>query len=281
MCNIFLDNQAHIYIFENIDSCDWHHFNQLHDNKKINIVLSLDNLIEFSQSNTLEQAVKLTQAVMNCSPKWIDSFLDIQKQEIRQYIFNHYLKKKVQGYNPYKNYFTDFFRAEPVSPIDFITFAFNGEQKNNFQVKYKEHTDVLTELQTYEKNKIFTTQIEKIALNNVIASRLYQKELDQLGFNLNDKRDLISFCLNNSKKLYEACPSLNTERHLTKYRRSDPKRKSKLSDTMDLTMSTAAFPYVDVFITNDRFLYNGLEYVSKKIKSIKTKFFKRIYEYEG
>jgi len=279
VCNIFLDNQSHIYIFEQTSSPDARHFNQLYEKYKINIVLSLDNLIEFSQSNMLEQAIELIQAILTRTPRWIDSFFDIQKQEIRQFIYKEYLKKKIQIYNPYRNNFSDFFYGKPISPIDFVNVAFDPTQKEQFKHAHKEHAGVLAELQQHRKNKKIMERINDITLNNVIVSRLDQKELDQLGFTLHDKRDLVRFCLKNRKNLFKACPSLNTEWHLSHYRSLNPKRKTRLSDSIDLTMSSAAFPYVDTFITNDGFLYDGLKYVSKNVPSIQTKLFRRICEY--
>lgn len=276
MQNIFLDNQCHIYIFENTDSPDARHFNQLYEKKQINIVLSLENLLEFSQSDTLEQAIKLTQTVLTYSPKWIDSFPDIQKQEIRQFIYKEYLKKEIQKYTPHLNNFSDFFKGVAISPLDFVGRAFEPRERKDFENVYTKHANILSELQQHTKNKEVTKEIDDITLYSAIASRLSQQELNHLGFTLQDKRDLVRFCLTNRKNLFKQCPSLNTERHLSKYRSVNPKRKSKKSDSIDLTMSVAAYPYVDIFITNDGFLYDGLKYVSKNTPSIQTKIFRRI-----
>uniref|UniRef100_UPI0040572FE3 hypothetical protein n=1 Tax=Candidatus Electronema sp. TaxID=2698783 RepID=UPI0040572FE3 len=288
MRNIFLDNQSLIYIFENIDSPDAHYFSQLNKQREITVVLSLENLIEFSKSGTIEQAIELTQAVLTCVPKWIDSFFDIQKQEIHKFIYSEYLKKISQEYNPYKNNFSELFHDEiispldlTISPLDFVKAAFDPNQKNMFNLKWEQHAGILTELQQHRKYNRITKEIEEITLRNVIVSRLPEKELYQLGFTHDDKLDLLRFCLKNKNNFYKSCPSLNTERHLSCYRSLNPKRKPQLSDSIDLTMSIAVFPYVDVFITNDGFLYDGLKYVSKNVRSIQTEIFKRIYEYSS
>jgi len=263
-----------------MDSPDARHFSQLREEHKISIVLSLDNLIEFSQSSTVDQAVALTRSALSCSPKWIDTFIDIQKQEMRQFIFTKYMNKTVETYSPYQNKFTKFFNGKPVSPVDFVIAAFDPLQKEKFKNKHEEHARVLGELKDHTKNNKFTKAINDMALNNLIVSKLPQQELDLLGFTLNDKRDLVSFCLENRSFLYKACPSLNTERHLSDYRSANPNRNPRLSDSIDLTMSSATFTYVDVFVTNDGFLHDGLQYVSKKAPSINTKLFRKIHEYK-
>ena len=66
------------------------------------------------------------------------------------------------------------------------------------------------------------------------------------------------------------CPSFATDCHLSDYRTANPNRKARPADSKDLTMSIAAFPYVDTFVTDDGYLHNGLLYVKKMMPRLST-----------
>jgi hypothetical protein len=159
--------------------------------------------------------------------------------------------------------FNSLFNNKSITPFDFVMGAFkNNKMNKNSQ---KQHQNILEQLLKYKNNELYNEEINSVTLNNKICKLLPQDKLNELKFTLEDKRALVKYCIDNKKSLYKDCPSIQCEHHFAKYRISDKGRKPRLSDSKDYTISIATFPYVDYFITNDRFLYNGLKYAKKFI----------------
>ena len=73
-----------------------------------------------------------------------------------------------------------------------------------------------------------------------------------------------------AKRLSRECPAYATELHLADYRTASPNRVARASDSKDLMLATAAFPYVTAFVTNDGYLHGALSYVKKRLPQIST-----------
>ena len=77
-------------------------------------------------------------------------------------------------------------------------------------------------------------------------------------------------CFKHHKCLMRECRAYATEFHLADYRTASPKRVARSSDSMDLMLATAAFPYVSAFVTNDGYLHGALSYVLTRLPCITT-----------
>jgi hypothetical protein len=54
------------------------------------------------------------------------------------------------------------------------------------------------------------------------------------------------------------------------YRTANAIRSARPSDSKDLTISAAVFPYVSMFVTDDGYLHNDLAYVKKMLPTLQT-----------
>ena len=80
----------------------------------------------------------------------------------------------------------------------------------------------------------------------------------------------VKLCFKHYKWLMRECHAYATEYHLADYRTASPKRVARISDSKDLMLATAAFPYVSTFVTNDGYLHGALSYVKKCLPHITT-----------
>ena len=273
---IFLDNQIYIYMFERNDTEQLDKLQYLLSNN-MRLVMSIETLIEFSQSN-FDQAIKLTENVINLNPLWIETFANIQRMELSQFIDNNYpLKIQSVEKQIFHKDFTSLFDSKNITPLDFVNEACKNH-KSKLDETNKNHQSILKQLLTYPNNQLYNKITDNNTLNNKICKLLPQDKLNELKFTLEDKRALVKYCIDNKKLLYKDCPSIQCEHYLAKYRTTNKSRKPKLSDSKDYTISIASFPYVDYFITKDGFLFDGLKYVKKHIPKNNTEIYKSLNE---
>lgn len=245
----------------------------------LTIIGSYTNLIEFSKSPKAEQVESLTRNLMKLKPSWIDDFETIQKIELRNFLsckFNFIENQNKRIIYPsfaqlLSSNSSEFFLGS--TPLDFIKTSAKAEEISAFNEKRIESAQILNYLSTSEvKRKTKDTEIKIKMLTNYFKPRLPITERNTKS----EEDELINFCLNNINSIYKACPAIHAETLLSEYRTSNAKRKAKESDLDDLFFSIPALAYCDAIITNDGFLFSGLESVSKKLYNNACKIYKDI-----
>ena len=269
---VYLDNHVFIYAFERKAEPACSQVENILESSAARLVVSIDNLLEFSLSPSAKQAADLTRAAMRYQPLWLGSFLEVQRLEVRDYIFSRFLRRETKPIVVVTDTFNGLFPDSPieVSPIDFVSISFQAHHREAMIEKHRQHAEILKELQSHIHDGTFTPEHDAISTKGVILTRLPTRELLEIGMSIGQIRDAFEYCIRTKAELYKRCPSMNTERHLTEYRSSNHRRNPLKSDSKDLTQSSAAFPYVDEFFTQDGYLIRGLEYVRKKAPRIQT-----------
>lgn len=265
MKTIFLDNQQYIQIFEKKTDKYLEHFNKITASNKFTLIASLDNLVEFSASISVEDAYQLSSPFYKIQTKWLKSFYDIQQDELEIFIKTHTINEKITvPYSPFVD-FSDLFDNKKITIESFIKQASSPMEKIAFKEKFEEHKDVLYQLQ---KNGPLTTEQLRLSIKNYFQRRLYDlyKNGKLKEFNCLQLPDLCAYLVENYKIVYKECLSIGSENHISDIRAKDKSRVTKASDSIDYTSSIAATPYVDILVTNDGFLFECLKYVKNKMK---------------
>lgn len=274
---LYADTNSLIYAYEKEDP-EWRAmFDELFS-AGYRLSLTEENLLEFAQSPTPEAAVSLAQRVMELSPIWLRSFIDIQCDEVRAFVDHHRTSDSIPVPEICRATFesvSQIGESQAIGPIQFVELFASDVAKSQVRELRKEHASVLDVLTRATASGALTKGHLETAFRTAISSRL-SKGSDLIepmtGQNLDEAAKL---CVKHRKWLLRACPSFAAEHHLANYRSSSPKRNARLSDSVDLTTTVVALPYVDAVITNDGFLLAGLEYVKKNVPSISTKLIRR------
>lgn len=259
MQTLFLDTQNHIYITEKCDPVENNSFNKYIQSNEITLIISLYTLVEFARSQSIEQAIKLADIFTKVNTLCSLDFYEIQINELYKFILKHFynfLAEPVSTFLPINNIYGGAFK----NPEDAILAA--RAQMQGFERTFQRSANALDQLTKNEK--LSAAQQNEALFNNIIRKI---EHIEQSGrfFPVTNKRAIASDIILKRKKQFlreNICAA--TEIYLSNYRASNKNRNAKSSDAIDLVTSVAVFPYVDIFISNDGFLKNGLEYVKKQ-----------------
>lgn len=272
MKTIFLDTQSHIYITEKCDHIEQAAFIKISQSGNFTLVGSIYNLVEFAKSQNEEQSIALTAIFDKMPTLWGLDFYEIQMNELYQFIFKNYYNFNIQQTKKLKQ-FNELHDRCFNTPEDFVLTA--RKQIFEFEKTFSRSAKALDTLTRHGK---LNTNTENAALYNGLIQKMDRIELSGRFFPVVNKRAIASDIVKNKKKLFfKENISAATEIHLSDYRSSNKNRFARNSDAIDLVSSVSIFPYVDIFVSNDGFLKNGLEYVKKQL-SIKTKIYRKISE---
>jgi hypothetical protein len=265
---VYLDKNVLITAYEGSDAQLRERVQAISKHPEFQVILSEETLIEIAQTKSINGAIALANFATSLAPHWSRPFNELHRDEISNFARRNFFQKAAI---PLTTFFRDlselrnlqdFFLDSkiPRTPDLFVRSAHNSPVLSSLQTEQGNHAVILRFLaqlsaKALAKNKEFKDEIDSKHFRSILAAEL--KEAD-------------SYCLANRSKMYRACPSLNCERHLSCYRSSNPNRVPRRSDSVDLTSSIAVFPYVNIFVTFDAYLANGLKYVKTQCPSIKT-----------
>lgn len=271
MKKVFLDNNTYINAFEKKNEPACSKVAEILSQSDVELVLSEELLVEFAQTDNQLAAEHLLNSALQNKCIWIESFVQIQQREVGNYVRSTLLKVDVLPIRPFAERY-DLLSEDShplVQPLDFLRACMVAEQQKEMAESHRLHADYLRELQLAKKQGRFTPEKEKQALFSLICSRIPLEVVRQAELMSFSFEDIVEHCMRSQKAMYRACPSMNSERYLSDYRASDHTRITRPSDSKDLTMSVAVLPYVDVFVSGDGYLYEGLQYVIKRVPAIK------------
>ena len=270
---LYADTNSLIYAYEK-DEPAWRALFDEHFSAGYRLAPTEENLLEFAQSSTTQVALNLASRVVDLNPIWLRSFTDIQADEVRGFVDHHRNEDSIPIPEIYRSSFeavSQIGERQAPNPNQFVEIFSSESAKSKVRAIRREHASVLDELTRSTASGALTKHHLELAFRSSISMRL-RKGSDRTP-PLADPRleEAVEFCLKHRKCLLRACPSFAAEHHLANYRSSSPKRNARLPDSVDLTATVAALPYVQTLITNDGFLFAGLEYVKRKVASITTK----------
>lgn len=274
---LYADTNSLIYAYEK-ENPEWRSmFDELFS-EGYRLSLTEENLLEFAQSPTREAAVKLAQRVMELSPIWLRSFIDIQCDEVRAFVDHHGTSDSIPVPEICRATFESVSQiggSQAIGPIQFVELFTSDGAKSHVRELRKEHASVLDVLTRATASGALSKGHLETAFRTAISSRLSRGSDLIEPMTGNNLDEAVKLCMKHRKWLLRSCPSFAAEHYLANYRSSSPKRNARLSDAVDLTTTVVALPYVDAVITNDGFLLAGLEHVKKNVPSISTKLIRR------
>lgn len=270
---LYADTHSLIYAYEK-DEPAWRTLFDLYFADGYRLALTEENLLEFAQSPTPEIGRALTHRVLELNPLWLRSFIDIQAEEVRGFVENFGKSDSIPVPVVYRSTFeavSQIGQRQQLTAVQFVELFSSEAARSKLRGLRQEHAGILNVLTRSTASGALTKGHLDMAFRNAVSARLNRGS--DLISPLTDQRleDAVEFCVKNQKWLLRGCPSFAAEYHLANYRSTSPKRNARLSDSVDLTTTVAALPYVETVITNDGFLYAGLEYVKRNVASINTK----------
>ena len=268
----FLDTQALIYAFEKREPL-WLSFVESRLLSGWRLVLSEELLYEFAQTESLDAAVELARRAEATSPLWIRSFVDLEADEVGSFARAVTANNPIGPIMAIVQHFSDVSQVGDrykLDPESFVRFAHNPRTRAGLTGLACGHADIVDQLSRAVASGQMTRELKDQALRSGLRALLAR------GSSLTERHmgarlaDAVKLCFKHHKWLMRECPAYAVEFHLADYRTANPKRVARPSDSMDLMLATAAFPYVTTFVTNDGYLHGALSYVLSRIPTVKT-----------
>jgi hypothetical protein len=111
--------------------------------------------------------------------------------------------------------------------------------------------DALRRLQAVDRKTFRTRQNE--VFKAWIKGLIPKFDPDETPFTVARQAELLDWCEASQTLFFDVCPSLAVEDALTSARTTDPRRKPRRSDGIDMMHSAIALPYCDYFLIRDGF----------------------------
>lgn len=221
----------------------------------------------------MDAALELTRRVLQTSPLWIRSFADLEADEVNCFansVATNGTAKPIVALVPEFAEVSQLTERHILDPESFVRFAFDPRTRTGLSELANKHADVINQLSRAVADGQMTKELSNRALRSglrALLSRGSDRTAPLLGTQLDEATRL---CFKHHKCLMRECRAYATEFHLADYRTASPKRVARSSDSMDLMLATAAFPYVSAFVTNDGYLHGALSYVLTRLPCITT-----------
>jgi hypothetical protein len=277
MQTVFLDTQILIYALEHNRADAQELVEQVIGKTGRRLVASEETLYEFSQSGSAEAAANLTRALLDLNPVWLRSFADIQADEAINFVNCAPLQPDIPRPQAILETFAEASELAGkhfIDPIGFVAIARDGRAQQSLADNHALHAKVLDELTALTQRGELTSEKALIAFTNKVNRLLTRGSERSPAVRRSQLAAALAFCRKHRRRFMRECHSFSVEHHLSDFRTANPNRSARLSDSTDLTLSSAAFPYVDLFITDDGYLHNGLTFVKKKLPFITTELFR-------
>lgn len=237
---------------------------------KVQLALSLWNLFEIgSATDKAQQAQRLT-FLDQFKPLWIVERVDIQRQEIRAFLWKEKFGIEPQPTQIFKrhlseveSYHAGFETRIGLTPTQWI----NGVNFAKYDNDKKRAPTALRQLQTYGADKIQERQDE--IFRKWIEALLPKTDPSGRALSKAEVADLSDFCEKNQKAFYAACPAMAVEDALTRARTANAARNPQNSDGVDLMHTVVALAYSDYFLVRDGFVHHCCEHVRKDLSAVK------------
>ena len=249
---------------------------QLLKDGKFRLTISVWNLLELAKHGNKQEALRRACKIDSYNPVWLFNGLDIQADEITSFIWNEYYKGAYRAPRPFALCVSSILQKELPRERPIINGAkglVKELQGNLKAIERADQTSLDANCTLQKKSKREKKEIEYELFCDLVSNRI-KKTLpfstpDQSFLKVQKIPELVDFCWKERKKFYKQCPSMAVEDCLTDIRARDSNRNPNLQDGRDLQHSIVSLPYCHVFITNDGYLHECTQYLSRKLSALK------------
>lgn len=247
----------------------WPSLQRLFQDPAYQLGLSIWNLLEIAQASDVAQRAARIAFLSALKPAWLLDHVHVRRQEVKRYLwprrFNaaapdllavtRHLSQAEAVYAGAKTHIGVSMEAV-VAGLDSLDFKQQKQQSPR----------ALAFLQQVSKQDWRKRQHEVFPA--VMAGVV--PDVDPTGRPLrkDEQEDLIDYCWDNRAEFMQACPTIAVDDALCEARISDPKRKPKESDGIDLAHAVMALGYCDYFIVRDGFVASCARQAEKRLNGL-------------
>jgi hypothetical protein len=219
------------------------------------LCLSIWNLLELAAATDRAQRAARISLIESLKPVWVLDHVHVRRQEVRRFLW----PRRFDSAPPNIVFLTPHLsQAEAVyaGSKTRIGLTIGTLVENLAGVDFSQQKSLspraLGFLQQVPKSdwrkrqaEIFPAVMSGVVPDRDPAGRLLRKA---------EQNELIAYCWNNRAEFMVACPTIAVDDALCEARISDPKRKPKASDGIDLAHAVMALGYCDYFVVRDGFV---------------------------
>jgi len=271
MKTIYIDHNILVYLVETQNKEEDEALANILESQGITFLCSLWNLAETSNGKNYNQSLNLAKFLDNIKPQWILERLNIQEEEVKNFIYSNYYKIEYEPVSPIRSYLSEVFSY---MASDSVLIGTTAEKIVGSWLRNPSYMDEINQVKKNTPKALSTLQKAKkrghynAKLMEVVDRLRFSKLIPTLSYDSSpisedEKKDILEFLMTKRKVLRKNSPCLAVEGVISDFRVSNPKRKPEEQDAIDLQHSVPALAYADYFVTNDRFLRSGAEFVKK------------------
>lgn len=273
MEKIYLDTNILIYIVEQDDELLKEKAKKIVNSKAQRFVISQWNLFEISNSAP-EKALKIADFIdKDLQPLWLIETANVRSLEVERFFKKIIYKEKLVALNVFCQYLSQvdyYLLSEP--PLVGTTarsiiqaWIMSPNALRSLKNVFTETPKCIETIIRHKKNGSLSTRTKEV-FYKILGPFTPQRDPANLPLDEKTKNDFLDYCWKHKAEFYRHCPTFKIDHLLREYRSSDPKRKAKMQDAPDLQHQLVPLAYCNYFITNDRYVENGINYLSKHIK---------------
>jgi hypothetical protein len=221
---------------------------------QVRLALSLWNLVEIGSGADRKQQNRRLAFLEQHDPLWIVERVAVLRQEVERFLWQNcfgvtppdlcVITPHLSVVDYYHTGTQTRIGLTPRGWIDGIDFVQVAQLK-------KLAPDALRRLQSVDRKTFRTRQSE--VFKAWIKGLIPKFDPDGKPFTVAQREELLDWCEASQKAFFGACPSLAVEDALTAARTTDPRRKPRRSDGIDMMHAAIALPYCDYFLIRDGF----------------------------
>jgi hypothetical protein len=239
----------------------------LNTSTDLRFAASIWNLYEISLATDRAQVVRLAEFIDQHRPLWISNLIDIQKLEIRRFLWLRYFEVSADSIGAFSDHLS-VVSAGLVGSRTRLGYTAVGWVKDNWgkidlKAARQETVSAMVTLQNTTQRR--RKEAESETFREWLRARLPVRDPEEIPLRPARRQAILDFCWAERQKLYQDCPAIQVEDALFKIRTLNPKRVPRESDAADLQHSVVALAYCDFFVTGDGFVRRCAEIVRERL----------------
>ena len=239
----------------------------LADNPDWRLAISECNLLEIAFDGNKPRALRRAEFLDSVRPLWMMERLDIQKHEVRAFLWRNHFKVAAKPFSPFCEHLSTVmsYHTRPLVGATAATWITAVDSHEIAEAKRLTVRSLRT-LQAATKQQ--KRQIADQTFREWVYPKIPLHDPDNSFMNKQQKEQLAVFCYANVDQFYRECPAMAVEHYLCEARTRDPNRVPEEPDAIDLQHGVLALSYCDSFVTGDRYAFSTSAHAIKSLPAL-------------
>jgi len=240
----------------------------LADDPDWRLAASESNLLEIAFDGDKARALRRAQFLDSLHPVWMMERLDIQKHEVRAFLWGNHFRVAAEPLSPFRKHLSEVmsYHTRPIIGAGAATWIRAIDPTEIAEAK-RLTVQSLTILQAASKQQ--KRQIEAVTFRAWVYPKIPIRDPAGALMSKAQKDKLAALCYASRDQFFRECPAIAVEHYICEARTRDPNRVPEEADAIDLQHGVLGLSYCDSFVTGDRYSYSTATHAIKSLPLLK------------